>query len=97
VHRANEICSRNVQNFITAVVTLEIFQRRVSGLEHRSHCAVGNDSSVSEGAPKKAINAFLGVFLARHIAEITLRCRCGDSSNTCFAFASDGYRFFWLE
>jgi hypothetical protein len=97
VHRANEICSRDVKNFITAFVALEILKRRVGGLEHRSHGSISNYGAVSEGAPKKAINQFLWVFLARHIAEITLRCRCGDSSNTCFAFASDGYRLFWLE
>jgi hypothetical protein len=78
-------------------MALEILKRRVGGLQHRSHGSISNHGAVSEGASKQAINQFLWVFLARHIAEITLRCRCGDSSNTFLAFASDGYRLFWLE
>ena len=41
-----------VQHLVTAFVALEVVQRRVAGLDHRAHRAVGNDDARREGRPE---------------------------------------------
>jgi hypothetical protein len=49
MNAAHNVRARNVENLVTALMALEIFEGRIFGLEHCAHRAIGNYRPRSQG------------------------------------------------
>jgi hypothetical protein len=53
VDRADDVGSCDVEDLVAALVTLEVVQAGVLGLQHRAHGAVGDDDPLGEGLAER--------------------------------------------
>ena len=97
VDRSDEVRSCDIENLIAAFVVLKIFEGWIRRLQHGAHSAICNHSSGGESLTQKAGAWSNRLVPIRHGAEVTVRCRYGDSPDSDSSFSSDGYRFFWME
>ena len=97
MNRTDQVRPGDIENFVATFVVLEIFKCGIGCLKHRSHGSIGDDSSARQGSTQETFGHSRWSLIARHGAEVTVRCRCGDSSNSSASFASNGYRLFGLE
>ena len=49
VNVGDDVLSSDVQNLVAAFVSFEVSKRRSGGLNHCSHCAIGNDHAIGDG------------------------------------------------